>query len=79
MRFSIPRAWSFRQSVELSMPSTGQSPQNDERGFPSSLATDLDLDRIRRAIGGIRYGEVRLIIQDGAIIQIERIEKQRLR
>jgi hypothetical protein len=28
---------------------------------------------------GIRYGEVRVIIQDGVIVQTERIEKERLR
>ena len=37
------------------------------------------MDRIRSAIRGIRYGEVRAVIQDGVIVQIERIERQRLR
>ena len=40
---------------------------------------DLDLDHVRTAIQGIRFGEVRVIIQDGVIVQIERVEKQRLR
>jgi hypothetical protein len=39
----------------------------------------LDLDHVRTAIHGIRFGEVRVIIQDGVIVQIERVEKQRLR
>jgi hypothetical protein len=42
-------------------------------------ARDLDLDQVRSAVRGIRYGEVRVIIQDGVIVQIERVEKQRLR
>ena len=31
------------------------------------------------AVKGLRYGEVRVIIQDYVIVQIERLEKQRLR
>lgn len=37
------------------------------------------LERVRRAVEGIRFGEVRLIIQDGVIVQIDRVEKERLR
>ena len=42
-------------------------------------ARDLELEPIRDAVRGIRYGEVRVIIQDGVIVQIERLEKQRFR
>lgn len=42
-------------------------------------ADDFDLEQVRSAVRGIRYGEVRVVIQDGVIVQIERIEKQRLR
>jgi hypothetical protein len=50
-----------------------------ELGRPNSTATTLDLESIRTAIKGIRYGEVRVIIQDGVVIQIDRMEKKRLR
>lgn len=40
---------------------------------------DPDFEQVRRAVRGIRYGEVRVIIQDGVIVQIERLERQRLR
>ncbi|MDR3622161.1 MAG: YezD family protein [Paludisphaera borealis] len=50
----------------------------DREGFPIP-AVDLDLDQVRAAVRGIRYGEVRVIIQDGQIVQIDRLEKQRLR
>jgi hypothetical protein len=40
-------------------------------------ATDLDIEHVRTAVEGIRFGEVRVIIQDGVIVQIERVEKQR--
>jgi hypothetical protein len=37
------------------------------------------MDQVRMAIKGIRFGEVRVVIQDGVVVQIERVEKQRLR
>jgi hypothetical protein len=40
---------------------------------------DLGMDQVQIAVKGIRYGEVRVIIQDGVIVQIERVEKQRIR
>jgi hypothetical protein len=45
----------------------------------SPPSRDLDLDHVRNAVQGIRFGEVRVIIQDGVIVQIERVEKQRIR
>jgi hypothetical protein len=52
--------------------------QNDARVTQSSPSRDLDIDKVREAVKGIRFGEVRIIIQDG-VVQIERLEKQRLR
>lgn len=48
-------------------------------GVHPSPPRELDLNHVRTAIEGIRFGEVRVIIQDGFIVQIERVEKQRLR
>lgn len=45
----------------------------------SVAARDPELERIRDAVRGIRFGEVRVIIQDSVIVQIERLEKQRFR
>jgi hypothetical protein len=53
--------------------------RGDARAARSSPARGFDLDQVRNAVQGIRYGEVRVIIQDGVIVQIERMEKQRLR
>jgi len=36
------------------------------------------LERIAQAIGGLRFGSVEIIIQDGRVVQIERKEKFRL-
>jgi hypothetical protein len=48
-----------------------------DRLGPASAAADLE--PIRAAIKGIRFGEVRIVIQDGRVIQIDRMEKQRIR
>jgi hypothetical protein len=55
------------------------SARDDSHADDSSSGRDLELDQVRKAVKGIRFGEVRLIIQDGLIVQIERVEKQRLR
>jgi hypothetical protein len=64
---------------EVSMSGKVSSVSDDGRGTHPSPPRDLDLDHVRKAVQGIRYGEVRVIIQDGVIVQIERVEKQRLR
>jgi len=46
---------------------------------PNSAGATIDLEPIRAAIKGIRFGEVRIVIQDGVVIQIDRMEKQRIR
>jgi hypothetical protein len=65
----------------VSMSIKRSSPESDQ-GTDCSTAVpspDSVLDQIRLAIKGIRYGEIRVIIQDHVIVQIERVEKQRLR
>ena len=36
------------------------------------------LERIVEALGGLRFGSVEIVIQDGRVVQIERKEKFRL-
>jgi hypothetical protein len=57
------------------------SSSSDEEADGLTLDRDRDheLEQIRKAVKGIRFGEVRVIIQDGLIVQIERVEKQRIR
>ena len=55
------------------------SAREDGHADDHSSAREVELDQVRKAVQGIRFGEVRLIIQDGLIVQIERVEKQRLR
>jgi hypothetical protein len=55
------------------------SPSHDGTGTRGANTREIDFEQVRTAIAGIRYGEVRVIIHDGVIVQIERVEKQRLR
>ena len=61
------------------MPNKARALRDDERVVRPSPGHDLDVDEVKNAVTGIRYGEVRVIIQDGVIVQIERMEKRRLR
>lgn len=60
----------------------GNGTGTDRRdGTASATRTDRnsDVERLAEALKGIRFGEVRAIVQDGVIVQIERLEKSRLR
>jgi hypothetical protein len=81
----VNRACRFRSQARgrggVIMSIKRSSPQND-KGTALSAADpspDSVLEQIRHAIKSIRYGEIRVIIQDHVIVQIERVEKQRLR
>jgi hypothetical protein len=53
--------------------------QNSGVDRPTPNGVVIDLEPIRTAIKGIRFGEVRIVIQNGVVIQIDRMEKQRLK
>lgn len=36
------------------------------------------LDRVHAALRGLRYGSVTAIVQDGVVVQVERLEKFRV-
>jgi hypothetical protein len=40
---------------------------------------DMALDHIRQALVGLQFGEVSVIVQDGVVVQVERIERKRFR
>lgn len=40
---------------------------------------EREIDQIREALRGLRYGTVQVIVQDGVVVQIDRLEKRRLR
>ena len=40
---------------------------------------ELTFAQIREALKGLEYGEISIIVQDGVVIQIERLERKRLK
>jgi hypothetical protein len=46
---------------------------------PTDLTREQELQQIREALRGLRYGAVHIVVQDGLVIQIDRTEKRRLR
>ncbi len=55
------------------------SEEVDSRNGRPAPDGEIGLDQVRLAVKAVRYGEVRVVIQDGVIVQIDRVEKQRLR
>lgn len=49
------------------------------QGAGKSLPTEDELREIASSLRGLRYGSVTVVVQDGVIIQIDRVEKRRLR
>jgi hypothetical protein len=51
-------------------------------GPHSTLRTDAprdeELQQIREALQGLRFGSVTIVVQDGVVVQIDRTEKRRL-
>lgn len=45
-------------------------------GSPLELTEDW-LERIKQSVEGLEYGHVQIIIHDGRIVQIERLERRR--
>lgn len=41
--------------------------------------TGAEWNQIREALRGLRYGSVSIIVQDGVVVQIDRLEKRRVR
>lgn len=53
----------------------------DAAGTPERDPRQLDavIAHIRQALQGLQYGEVSVIVQDGVVVQVERIERRRFR
>jgi hypothetical protein len=37
------------------------------------------LEHIRRALAGLQFGQISVIVQDGVVVQVERVERKRFR
>ena len=54
-----------------------ESPAPDPRSSPARDDPQA-LEHIRLALRGLRYGEVTVVVQDGVVVQVERLERKRL-
>lgn len=53
------------------------STRNDANSGDSAEAAEV-LSQVREAIRSLRYGQVTLIVHDGVVVQIDRLERRRL-
>ncbi len=44
-----------------------------------NLPSEAEIEQIKQALAGLRFGSVQVIVQDGLIVQIERTEKLRVK
>lgn len=51
----------------------------NKEGLPKPIPADKIKSKVQAALKGMEYGQVLLAVRDGAIVQIERTEKQRLK
>ncbi|MFM7977130.1 MAG: YezD family protein [Pirellula sp.] len=56
------------------MKDQGGNSENKDR-----LEREVQFEQIREALEGLRYGQVTIVIHDGAVVQIDRTEKRRFR
>jgi len=55
-------------------------PETTERPESDSPRRDEEqtLAHVREALKGLQYGEISIVVQDGVVIQVERLERKRL-
>ena len=59
---------SERSAADLPLPAA-----RDPRQFEPAI------EHVRQALVGLQFGEVSIIVQDGVVVQVERIERKRFR
>jgi hypothetical protein len=51
----------------------------EERSKNENSPSASEIEQVKQALAGLRFGSVQVIVQDGLIVQIERTEKLRLK
>lgn len=62
----------LEQEVRWKDEQSGDKPSNE-------VLIEEELQQIRQALKGLRFGQVTIVMHDGAMVQIERTEKRRIR
>ncbi len=53
-------------------------PANGSSKLPADKREEIAIEEVRRALKGLRYGCVTIVVQDGIVIQVERSSKTRI-
>jgi hypothetical protein len=53
-------------------------PGNQERKLARDVREEIAIAGIRRALAGLRFGTVTVIVQDGVVVQVDRTERERI-
>jgi hypothetical protein len=48
------------------------------KSVPPDQKEELAIDQVRKALKGLRFGTVTLVVQDGVVIQVDRTSKSRI-
>lgn len=51
---------------------------NAPKRIPAEKREAIALDEIRKALDGLEYGSVTVVVQDGVVIQVDRTSKARI-
>lgn len=73
---TLRRNFQQKETGTVSSEICGKTP---EPLWPEGNPEAIDLDMIREALRGLRFGQVTIIVQDGVIIQVDRMERRRLK
>lgn len=52
---------------------------NEPPTLHGSRHLDAALEHVRQALVGLQFGTVSIIVQDGVVVQVERVERKRFR
>ena len=48
------------------------------KSVPPDQKEELAIEQVRKALKGLRFGTVTLVVQDGVVIQVDRTSKSRI-
>lgn len=54
-------------------------PATGERSAPRGRVPEVVVDAIVEALRGVKYGQITVTVQDGLVVQIDRMERRRLK
>lgn len=59
--------------------STAPAPSDAKERLNRNKVPDTVVEAILEALQGVKFGQITITVQDGCVVQIERLERRRLR